>query len=117
VICDSREAQVAAAIAGCGVMRGGDLTMWPVLKQGLLVPALRDWKGLEAPPIRLLYRRSAAASPRVRAFAAFVDEVFMRLKALRAAAGHEDPSPEPAPEWFRRLNRFPRGTAPTASGS
>jgi LysR family transcriptional regulator for bpeEF and oprC len=116
LICDSREAQLAAAIAGCGVMRGGDLTMWPVLKQGLLVPALRDWKGLEAPPIRLLYRRGDAASPRVRVFATFVDEVFARLKASRMAAGYDEPAPEPAPAWFLRTNRFPRGIAQNASG-
>ena len=116
LICDSREAQLAAAIRGCGVLRGSDLTMWPVLAQGLLVPALRDWNGLEAPPIRLLYRRSAAASPRVRAFASFVDEVFTRLKTLRAAAGYPEPQPEPAPAWFRRLNRYPRGVAPNTPG-
>jgi LysR family transcriptional regulator, regulator for bpeEF and oprC len=116
LICDSREAQLAAAIGGCGVIRAGDLTIWRMLSHGLLVPALRDWKGLEAPPIRLLYRRSAAASPRVRAFAAFVDEVFTRLKAARAATGYPEPQPEPAPAWFRRLNRYPRGVAPNTPG-
>jgi LysR family transcriptional regulator for bpeEF and oprC len=116
LICDSREAQLAAAIAGCGVMKAGDLTMWPVLKQGLLVPALSDWKGLEAPPVRLLYRRGAAAAPRVRVFAAFVDEVFARLKAARAAEGYDEPMPEPPPAWFLRMNRFPRVTPPNASG-
>jgi hypothetical protein len=53
----------------------------------------------------------------VRAFASFVEEVFARLKASRAAAGYEEPPPEPAPEWFLRLNRFPPGMAPSASQS
>jgi LysR family transcriptional regulator for bpeEF and oprC len=116
LICDSREAQLEAVVRGCGVLRSGDLTMWPMLAQGLLVPALTDWKGLEAPPIRLLYPRSAVGSPRVRAFTSFVEEVFTRLKAARRAAGYDDPPPEPAPAWFLRLNRFPPGIAPNASG-
>ena len=67
------------------------------------------WEALEAPPIRILYRRDAGNSARVRAFVEFVNEVFGRLKALRAAAGYSEPKPQDRPEWFLRLNRYPPG--------
>jgi DNA-binding transcriptional LysR family regulator len=116
VICDDYDARLAAAIQGCGVIVASDLTMWSLISQGLLVPALRDWRMLEAPPIRLLYRRGTETLPRVRAFASFVDEVFARLRASRTAAGYDEPTSEPPPSWFLRINRFPPGTAPTISG-
>src|SRR5688572_12167884 len=49
VICDDYDARLAAAIQGCGVIVASDLTMWPLISQGVLVPALRDWRMLEAP--------------------------------------------------------------------
>lgn len=116
IICESSEAQFAAAIRGCGVLRAGDLLVLPMIAQGLLVPVLDDWRALEAPPVRLLYRRGALASARVRAFAAFVEDVFTRLRAARAAAGAAEPELEPPPEWFLRLNRFPPGASPNAAG-
>lgn len=111
LIFDDREATVDAAIRGYGVVRVADMTTWPVIRERLLVPALEDWEQNDAPPLRLLYRRTAASSARVRAFVQFIEEVFEGLKRERVAAGYTEPRPQPPPKWFRRLNRFPPGTA------
>lgn len=107
VVSDDRDSSIDLAVRGVGVVRVGDLIAWPHLQNRALEPALTDWEGLDAPPVRLLYRRSAATSARVRAFAAFVEDVFRRLKAQRRAAGYAEPQPQPTPEWFLRLNRYP----------
>jgi LysR family transcriptional regulator, regulator for bpeEF and oprC len=112
VVSDDRDSTIELAVRGAGVVRVGDLVAWTHLRNGTLEPALTDWEGLDAPPVRLLYRRNTAASARVRAFAAFVDDVFRRLKAERRAAGYDEPQPEPTPEWFLRLNRHPPAKAP-----
>jgi DNA-binding transcriptional LysR family regulator len=111
VVCDDRDSCTELALRGLGVDRVGDLIAWQYISQGLLVPALKDWEALEAPPIRLLYRRGIANSVRVRAFVAFVDDVFGRLKIQRASAGYDEPELQPAPGWFLRLNRYPRAAA------
>lgn len=115
VVSEDRDSTVDLALRAFGVVRVGDLIAWPHIRSGQLVPALRDWEGLEAPPVRLLYRRTVAGSARVRAFAAFVDDVFARLKAQRAAAGYGEPALEPPPDWFLRLNRYPRPAAALAN--
>lgn len=109
VLCDDRDANIEAALAGVGILRTPDLTIWPWLDKGLLVPVLNDWEGLDAPPIRLLYRRGSGSSARVRAFSSFAVEVFERLKAARRAAGFADPPVQPVPTWWHRT-RF--GKAP-----
>ncbi len=101
LVCDDQDSALESALRGLGVVRRMDLTTWSLLQGGLLVPVLEDWEALEAPPIRLLYRRGMGSSAGIRAFAAFVTEVFERLKAARAAAGYDDPSPQPIPAWYR----------------
>jgi hypothetical protein len=63
----------------------------------------REREALEAPPIRVLYRRGAAGSARVRVFIEFIEATFRRLKALRAAAGYSEPKAQEPPAWFLRL--------------
>ena len=109
IVCDDRDTTFEAALRGLGIVRGTDLVMGSFVTQGLLVPVLQDWEALEAPPIRVLYRRGAGNSARVRVFVEFVEEVFGRLKALRAAAGYHEPKPQEPPAWFLRLNRYPPG--------
>jgi DNA-binding transcriptional LysR family regulator len=109
IVCDDRDTTFEVALRGLGIVRGTDLVMGSFITQGLLVPVLRDWEALEAPPIRVLYRRDAANSARVRVFIEFIEEVFGRLKALRTAGGYNEPKPQEPPAWFLRLNRYPPG--------
>lgn len=99
LIADDRDASLQAVIAGAGVMWGSDLTLLPFLHRGALQPVLTDWIGLEAPPIRLHYRRGGRNSARVRAFGDFAIEVFQRLEAARGA-GAPAPLKGQAPDWF-----------------
>jgi hypothetical protein len=73
--------------------------MAPWLGQGALQPVLTDWIGEEAPPIRILFRRGARSSARVRAFVDFVVEVFQRLEAARGNPQIEFPRGT-TPDWY-----------------
>lgn len=98
LIADDRDTLLQAVIAGAGVQWASDLTIMPFLRSGLLQPVLTDWVGLEAPPMRLHYRRGGRNSAKVRAFSDFVTEVFQRLEASRA----DGPAPVrgQTPDWF-----------------
>ncbi len=99
LIADDRDASLQAVVAGAGVMWVSDLTVMPFLRRGELQPALTDWVGLEAPPIRLHYRRGGRNSAKVRAFSDFVAEVFERLEASRGASAPV-PLEGSTPAWF-----------------
>lgn len=103
LVADDRDAMLRAVLAGGGVMWAGDLTVLQEIRRGLLQTVLDDWAGLEAPPLRLHYRRGGRQSAKVRAFCDFATEVVQRLEALRGgytpaeAVEHRAAS---APDWF-----------------
>ena len=99
LIADDRDTLLQAVVAGAGVMWVSDLTVSPLLHRGELQPVLADWVGLEAPPIRLHYRRGGRNSAKVRAFGDFAAEVFQRLEASRGASALA-PLKGQAPDWF-----------------
>ncbi len=103
LVADDRDALQQAVVSGAGVLWAGDLTVHELVRRGLLQPVLRDWVGLEAPPIRLHYRRGARNSAKVRAFADFARQVVERLEAQRpgpAAAFAAAQAAPPTPDWF-----------------
>jgi LysR family transcriptional regulator for bpeEF and oprC len=93
-----------AACAGAGVIRVPDLTLSRYLSSGLLVPALTDWEGLEAPTIFAAYRRGQRQSKLVRAFLDFLVELFSELAAARPMAPGSGIARVPKPEWFGRAH-------------
>jgi len=99
IIADDRDTLLRAVVAGAGMLWASDLTIMPLLQQGLLQPVLNEWVGLEAPPIRLHYRRGGRASAKVRAFGDFATRLFARLEASR---GSGEPAAEAStvPDWF-----------------
>ena len=98
LIADDRDTLMQAVLAGTGVQWASDLTVMPFMRRGVLQPVLTDWVGLEAPPIRLHYRRGGRNSAKVRAFGDFVIEAFQRLEASRA--GGPAPLQSQPPDWF-----------------
>ena len=93
-----------AACAGAGVIRLPDLTLSRYLSSGLLVPALIDWEGLEAPTIFAAYRRAQRQSKLVRVFLDFLVEVFAELANERPMATGRGIPRVPKPEWFGRAH-------------
>lgn len=98
LIGSDRNAQVEAAVAGAGVVRISDLIVQRHLAEGLLTPALVDWRGTEAPPINLVYRPNLRRLPRVRAFVEFAMDLFRDLEANRLPAPGRVPR-EPRPVY------------------
>ena len=99
MVFDDRDTQAQMAASGLGMLFGNDVTLLPWLEAGQLEAVLKDWVGLEAPPIYLLYRRGGRLSARVRAFSEFVTSVFADIMLRRQAWGPPDTSP--MPDWFR----------------
>lgn len=97
-IFDDRDSLAEAAARGHGVMFGNDVTLLRWLQSGALELGLKDWVGLEAPPVHLMYRRGGRGSARVRAFADFITGVFARTMAEREGYGPADTTA--MPDWF-----------------
>ena len=95
---DDRDGLAEAAARGHGVMFGNDVTLLRWLESGALEVAMKEWVGLEAPPVHLMYRRGGRGSARVRAFADFITRVFARTMRQREAYGPADTTA--MPEWF-----------------
>lgn len=72
------------------------------LEQGLLQPVLEDWEALEAPPVRVMYRRGSRPSARVRAFVNFVTELFPSFEASRVGPIERKVASVPTPWWLRQ---------------
>jgi len=72
----NRDAAVAAALAGEGVVRSVDIAIEDHLRAGRLVTVLRDWHTVDSPTIRLMYKPSAIRMPKVRIVTEFLIEVF-----------------------------------------
>jgi len=72
---DDREGLLTVALQGGGIVRIGLLNP-ELLAMGRLTRALTDWECPGGPDIHVLYRKSSRGNPRVRAFLAFVDQVF-----------------------------------------
>lgn len=102
LIGDDRTALDAPLLAGRLVARANDLTVREALSKGTLQPVLLDWEGLHAPPLNLLYRKSIARQPRVRAFVEFIRAETSARTAHRLPAGLPEPNPPSRPDWFRR---------------
>lgn len=88
-----------AAITGEGVARIPDLTIFPHLRQGRLMPVLLDWETRDSPPVNLLYRAGKSRVPRVKAFIEFATELFHKLEDDReGGAGLSSVRPN----WYGR---------------
>lgn len=113
LVSDSRSALDAPVYEGQLAARINDLTVHPGLTNGTLQPVLLDWRGLNAPPLSLLIRRSVARQPRVRAWVDFVVEAVDRLTAQRLPAGLPPVPASTRPDWWRRrVTVSPRRVAP-----
>lgn len=99
LVADDRDTLLQAVLAGAGVMWASDLTVMGHLRSGSLRPVLTDWVGLEAPPLRLHYRRGGRNQAKVRAFSDFVTELVARLEASRTG-GLRSAGPGSVPGWF-----------------
>jgi hypothetical protein len=99
LVTDDREALLAAALAGAGIVRVGMFDPG-LLASGTLRRVLPDWSCPGGPTLHALYRRTAEPVPKVAAFLDFFAVALVefdseglaltpvRRKALHAACGH-----------------------------
>jgi DNA-binding transcriptional LysR family regulator len=108
-----RDAAVAAALAGEGVIRTLDITLEEPLRSGRLVAALADWVATDSPVVRLTYRPAAIRLPRVRLVAdelrALFQETELRCTALAGPRHAGSPPPWAGPRFYRRASGAVRG--------
>jgi DNA-binding transcriptional LysR family regulator len=99
---DNRVALDAPLLAGQVVSRVSDLTVRSAVHAGTLQPVLLDWVGQSAPPLNLLFRRSLARQPRLRAWVDFLADWAAVQDRERLPAGLPPVAPAQRPEWFKR---------------
>jgi DNA-binding transcriptional LysR family regulator len=73
---DDRNALLAAAVAGAGVIRLGIFDP-ELIKSGRLKPLLSAWQWLGAPPVYALYRKASRTPAKITAFIDFVEQAFV----------------------------------------
>jgi LysR family transcriptional regulator, regulator for bpeEF and oprC len=106
LVSNHRDVLLDAALAGEGVSRFSDITIWPHLQSGRLVPVLLDWDMKDAPPVNLLYRPGNRRVPRVRLLIDFLVAHLRELEALRDSRDNASQS-APRPYWYhRKLGRI-----------
>ena len=104
LVSSHRDVALDAALAGEGVVRLTDLTIYTHVRSGRLVPVLLDWEMRDAPPIDVLYRPNQRRIPRVRVFIDFVTELFRELEAERGEKAGAHLRTE-RPRWWARHGR------------
>ena len=92
-----RDTVISLGRAGEGVMRVLDFTNQDDFVAGRLIPVLRDWEGIDAPPVALSYWPSRRRNARVRAFADFAIELFRDWESLHGAGI----AASSAPRWAK----------------
>jgi LysR family transcriptional regulator, regulator for bpeEF and oprC len=99
-----RDVLLDAALAGVGVARLTDFTIRGPVREGRLVPVLRDWEMRDAPQVDVLYASSQRRVQRVRAFVAFAEQLF---REIEASCGERAGQPLVAerPRWWARPGR------------
>lgn len=99
---DNRHVQDAALYGGQIVSRINDLTAHPGIEDGSLQPVLLDWTGLNSPPLSLIFKRSLARQPRMRAWVDFMAEQVTQLTLRRRPVGLPPVQPAERPDWWQR---------------
>jgi LysR family transcriptional regulator for bpeEF and oprC len=99
---DSRHALDAALHAGQLVARINDLTAHPGIGDSSLQPVLLDWTGLNSPPLSMIFKRSLARQPRMRAWVDFIAEQVDQLTLRRKPAGLPPVRPASRPDWWQK---------------
>jgi DNA-binding transcriptional LysR family regulator len=72
---DDRNALLAAAVAGAGIIRLGIFDPG-LVRSGRLKPLLTEWQWLGAPPVYALYRKASRTPAKINAFIEFVEQTF-----------------------------------------
>jgi DNA-binding transcriptional LysR family regulator len=101
LISESRDYVLQAVLAGQGVGRFADLSVWPHIKTGALVSALPEWDSSDAPPFSALDRPDARRDPIVQAFVKFLADLLGGVEAeCQRALGARPRAARP--KWYAK---------------
>lgn len=79
--CASRDDVLQAVLLGQGVGRFADLSVWPLVRDGMLQPVLLDWESSDSPPFSALIRPESRRDVAVQDFVAFLSELLHPIQA------------------------------------
>lgn len=97
--CASRDDVLQAVLLGQGVGRFADLSVWPLIRDGLLQPVLLDWESSDSPPFSALIRPEAKRDAVVQDFVGFLSGLLGPVEALCSEAFGARPSAI-RPGWY-----------------
>ncbi|MBT9595866.1 MAG: LysR family transcriptional regulator [Vitreoscilla sp.] len=97
--CTSRDDVLQAVLLGQGVGRFADLSIWPLVRDGLLQPALLDWESSDSPPFSALIRPESKRDVVVQDFVGFLSELLRPVESQCSEAFGARPSAV-RPRWY-----------------
>lgn len=97
--CASRDDVLQAVLLGQGVGRFADLSVWPLVRDGLLQPVLLDWESSDSPPFSALIRPESKRDAVVQDFVGFLSDLLRPVEQLCGQALGARPSVV-RPRWY-----------------
>jgi len=97
--CASRDDVLQAVLLGQGVGRFADLSVWTLVRDGLLQPVLLDWESSDSPPFSALIRPESKRDAVVQEFVAFLSDLLRPVEAMCSDAFGARPCAV-RPRWY-----------------
>jgi DNA-binding transcriptional LysR family regulator len=111
LVSESRDYVLQAVLAGQGVGRFADLSVWTHVERGELQPVMVDWDSNDAPPFSALHRADARRDAAVQGFVGFLEELLREVESqCQRLVGARPQASRPA--WYGRR----QGRASTSGG-
>lgn len=108
--CASRDDVLQAVLLGQGVGRFADLSVWPLVRDGLLQPVLLDWDSSDSPPFSALIRPESKRDAVVQDLVGFLSDLLRPIEKMCSDAFGARPSAI-RPRWYAsrpgRASRVP----------
>ena len=110
LISESRDYVLQAVLAGMGVGRFADLSVWSHVKDGTLQPAMTEWGSNDSPPFSVLFRPEARHDSAVQGFVGFLADLLGSIEAECLSAIGARPAAT-RPGWYARRQGRASGAA------
>lgn len=111
LVSESRDYVLQAVLAGQGVGRFADLSVWPHVQRGELQAVMADWDSSDAPPFSALYRADARRDAAVQGFVAFLEELLREVESqCQRLVGSRPQATRPS--WYGRRQGRASAAAP-----
>jgi DNA-binding transcriptional LysR family regulator len=101
LVSETRDCVQQAVLAGQGVGRFADLSVWPQVQRGELQPVIANWDSSDATPFGVLCRADARRDPAAQGCVALLEELLREVESqCQRPVGARPQTARPA--WYGR---------------